>query len=67
MNRFLTHYVPAFAQTNGRKQQAVCGKWLTTPVTCHSSEPTCTDCQTWLRAVAGEASDPHHDVNDNPF
>lgn len=62
-----THYVPAFAATNGHQQQAVCGRWLHVPVTVHSAEPSCPDCRTWLRAVAGEASDPNHDVNDQPF
>lgn len=62
-----THYVPVFARTNGDLQQAVCGHWLRTPVTAHSTEPTCADCQVWLRAVNGEASDPHHNVNDSPF
>lgn len=41
-----THYIPPFTRINGRKQEAVCGAWITTKE--HSNEPTCTKCYGWL-------------------
>lgn len=56
-----THYIPSFTETNGRKQLAVCGRWVTRHD--HSTEPNCPACAAWLikddaAFVAALAADP---------
>jgi hypothetical protein len=46
----VTHYIPYFALkidgSPSRMQTAVCG--VPTEPRCHSTEPTCLECQAWL-------------------
>jgi hypothetical protein len=45
-----THYIPPYTRVNGRKQETVCGTWITARE--HSKEPTCPACAAWLEQDA---------------